>query len=246
MDRHKVDGYVYGGALTLVSLSVVPVVIAVAAGSRLWPFYLFVTFILISLMLLYRLLRGSSWSRAGATFAAAAGMTTVVLGALLVSYAIRGLPVNEADLARACTERTSHPGSAPLSADRRVTRVLMKTRDGFSHRPDFDLQPVEREWDLSTVQQVACLTRIGSNGLLTPCPYGYVPEAVAVTTTLYQGRWELEVREARTGQTIAIRGVDGSTDATCPSRTDVGAGVTGAIDYTEPSAADVQAALAQR
>lgn len=97
--------------------------------------------------------------------------------------------------------------------------------------------------DLSEVQQVACVRRIGWGEKLNTCRYGEMPGSSAYETSLYQGTWEVDVREARTGRTIATRTLDGETDSTCPSVAFVRNGEAPKDEHTRPSASDVRAAL---
>lgn len=249
------DGYVYGAGAVLALLSLLPAAIFTAGGSPLTPFFLFAPAALISLMIVYAWLRGhlrrpsrwTPWRRTGAVAVAGILTTTVALGALLTSYAILGMPLKDKDLEQTCADHTPNPRSASLSSGERVTRAYLDTGYGFRRAPDFDVLPVEKDEDLPTVQQVACLSLLGSGGRLGTCDYSQGPGmGTSATTTRYQGRWELSVREARTGRRIAVRPLQGSIDATCPSHSYVVNGETSSEYYTEPSAADVQAASAER
>ncbi|MFJ5991536.1 hypothetical protein [Lentzea sp. NPDC092896] len=253
--RETIDGVVYGGASVLALLGALPAAILTLTGHALWPFFLFVPCALISLMLVYALLRGhlrvrrpwTPWRRTGAVAVAGTLTTTLALGALLISYAILGMPLKDDDLRRTCADRTANPRSAAPSSGEQVTRAYIDSGSGFWRMPESDVRPVEKVEDLPAVQQVACLSLLGSGGRLGTCSYGIGPgTGVSSTTTHYRGRWELSVRETRTGRRIAVRSLEGTTDGACSSEKWVVKGQTSSEYYTPPSAADVQAALAQR
>ncbi|GAB3433875.1 hypothetical protein [Actinophytocola sediminis] len=68
-------------------------------------------------------------------------------------------------------------------------------------------------WPLAdTVQLVGCVRQIGkaTPDSLVSCPYegGY-------TMTVYQGRYQVEIYEARTGRPVSSFTIDGSTDTDC-------------------------------
>lgn len=199
---------------------------------RGWPAVLFVSGALLCLMFHLKRPRRPVVK----VIAALVGTTTLVLGGLSASYAVLGLPLNAEDLERTCTGRTPHPRSAPLGGDR-VTRVFLDAGTGLSHLGDYDVRPVET--GLAAVQQVACMRRIGSRDKLNSCSYGLLDQ-VYYTVNLYQGIWEMDVREARTGRTLAVVHVDGDTGTTCPSISDA---KSQSDKFTTPSAAAVRAAL---
>ena len=240
----------FGGVAVVALVSGMIAGIMAIVGTRLWPIPAFVAAALTSLVIFYarhgrpvRTRPRTVWRRIGTVAAALIVTAAVALGGVVISYAILGLPLEDDDLALTCTARESLPRTAALSDGQRPTRTFVDSPTGFWHREEYDVLTVDDE-NLSEVQQVACLRRIGWGVQLNTCHYGDMPGVpAAYETSLYQGMWEVDVREARTGRTISTRQLAGETDGTCPSVAFIRNGDAPPDDHTYPSASDVLAAL---
>ncbi|GLY50063.1 hypothetical protein [Lentzea sp. NBRC 102530] len=248
----EADGWVYGLVGVVALLAALPTTILTIVGSPLTPYFLFGTFGLISLGVLHGWRRGhlrlrpwTPWRRFAVVAIAGTLVTTLATGGLLLSYAILGTPLTNDDLELTCTDRASHPRSAVPGGDR-IARVYLDTGTGPSHWWDYDLRPVENPGDLPDVQLVGCLTRLGSGEELNTCHWTEVRGMPATSSSrLYRGRWRLDVREARTGRTVAVHELDGEDDPACPDSNRIG-GDGPSDDHTYPAVADVHALLEAR
>jgi hypothetical protein len=92
-----------------------------------------------------------------------------------------------------------------------------------------------KDKDPAAVQQVACLSLFSSGRPVENCRYNL--------TKRYEGWWLLELREARTGRTLAVHNLQGSKDYPCPSTTFVDDGNNPPAHYNNPSVAGIQAVL---
>jgi hypothetical protein len=75
-----------------------------------------------------------------------------------------------------------------------------------------------RNWpDGHVIQLVACGRKIGRIGTYTlaSCPYTPVDGGRGYLVNIYQGRFEYDVREARTGRRVGTVAVDGESEADC-------------------------------
>ncbi|WP_394620219.1 hypothetical protein JNUCC0626_14280 [Lentzea sp. JNUCC 0626] len=222
------------------SVSAILNAILLEIGSLLWQVTLVTTFASISLLVVHawtsRDPRPWTPRRGTGVAAGVVGMTAALVSGALTVLALSSLPPDEEGLRRTCTFPAAHRGSPALSDGERVTRTYVETNEEYVRKRLFDVRPTAQAEE---VQQVACLRMITGGAMRRTCEYGDRFGVFTRPVTLYQGVWQLEVYEARTGRRLAVRDLTGDSTSGCPSSALVPFGGSPAAIYAEPSLAAV-------
>jgi hypothetical protein len=125
-------------------------------------------------------------------------------------------------LDRVCDDGDAFRGSAPYRGQGPHPILVIGE---YNHRV-IGVSTTGRNWpDGHVIQLVACGRKIGRIGTyaLASCPYTSTDGGGGYLVNYYQGRFEYDVREARTGRRVGSVTVDGESETNCESRQIFGA-----------------------
>ena len=148
----------------------------------------------------------------------AVGLVCWLAGVPVASYLVLGeRPDQLDDLARICNGGSAFRGSAPYRQAPGQPLVVFEHDQDDTEYEKFPVSTLDGASDdtAASVQLVACSRFVGraNRTPLQTCPY-----TGGVTWSTYQGRWRVDVYQARTGTRVTSRVLDGSTDtAECQS-----------------------------
>lgn len=178
------------------------------------------------------------WIAAGAALAV---ILVVALVALVTDIVQR--PSDITDFGRLCSGGAGFPKAAPYQGPGPHPIAVYEAGIELSQHPVYTAGDAGgvRAWPRpDRVQLVGCRVHVGRGQQIKTCPYTGGP-----TLRVYQGRWRVDVVEARTGRAVTSATIDGASTWECARVVTVPSDATpaGWTRHTTPEKADYAAQL---